>query len=78
MPIFVRNQSPVSETFFHQPRRGRWYKYRHDVLRVLVNDVIYPVNDIFQEGQQIITFRRSQPLLRTRQPLRVRVKLTVE
>ncbi|CNV04115.1 Uncharacterised protein [Salmonella enterica subsp. enterica serovar Bovismorbificans] len=67
MLVFVRNQSPDSETFFHQPRRGRWHQSRRDALRVLANDFTQPVSEVFQEGQQVCALGFCQPFPGIRQ-----------
>ncbi|EJM8532915.1 hypothetical protein NO658_004633 [Salmonella enterica] len=67
MVIFVRNQSPVSETFFHQSRAGRRHHSRCKAVRILANDFAYPVSEIFQESQQVVAFVFCQPFPGIRQ-----------
>ena len=83
MIILHGQQAPVTDPPVHQTGIDGRRKRGGDALRIPVDDFRYLREGGFQEGQQIVTFRRCQPLLSVRQadnltvsqPLRMRICL---
>ncbi len=67
MIILHGQQAPVTDPPVHQTGIDGRRQRGGDALRIPVDDFRYLREGGFQEGQQIVTFRRRQPLLSVRQ-----------